>query len=40
MGEIKDIANAHILFADDHPKHLERVKQWMNRYGYTHTQPQ
>jgi len=35
MGEIKDTANAHILFADDHPKHLERVKQWMNRYGYT-----
>jgi hypothetical protein len=35
MSEIKDTANAYILLADDHPKYLERVKQWMGRYGYT-----
>ena len=35
MKEIKDTANAHILMVEDHPKHLERAKQWMNRYGYT-----
>ncbi len=35
MSSLKDTAKAYILLVDDNPRHLERAKQWMNRYGYT-----
>jgi DNA-binding NtrC family response regulator len=34
MTEIEGIFDIRILMAEDNPRHLERAKQWMGRYGY------